>query len=67
MGKRGKGGREKEREGCTHAKKKRRKKKRRKKRRRRKRKKSGLYREEPLGEGQPSPWDGKFKVGGREC
>ena len=28
---------------------------------------SGLYREEPLGEGQPSPWAGKFRVGGRVC
>lgn len=28
---------------------------------------SGLYREKPLGEGQPSPWSGKFKVGGRVC
>ena len=27
----------------------------------------GLYREEPLGEGQPSPWAGKFRVGGRVC
>jgi hypothetical protein len=25
---------------------------------------SALYREEPLGEGQPSPWARKFKVGG---
>jgi hypothetical protein len=25
----------------------------------------GLYREEPLGEGQPSPWAGKFRVRGR--
>jgi hypothetical protein len=24
---------------------------------------SGLYREDSLGEGQPSPWTGKFKVG----
>lgn len=24
---------------------------------------SGFYREEPLGEGQPSPWDGMFRVG----
>jgi hypothetical protein len=24
-------------------------------------------REEPLGEVQPSPWAGKFKVGGRVC
>jgi hypothetical protein len=23
----------------------------------------GLYREEPLGEGHPSPWAGKFRVG----
>ena len=28
---------------------------------------SGLYREEPLREGQPSPWAGKFKVGDRVC
>jgi hypothetical protein len=28
---------------------------------------SGLYREEPLGEGQASPWAGKFRVGGRVC
>ena len=27
---------------------------------------SGLYREEPLGEGQPSPWAGKFRVEGRD-
>jgi hypothetical protein len=26
-----------------------------------------LYREEPLGEGQPSPWAGKFRVLGRVC
>lgn len=26
---------------------------------------SGLYREEPLGEGQPSPWAGEFRVGSR--
>jgi hypothetical protein len=26
-------------------------------------KRSGFYREEPLGEGQPSPWDGMFRVG----
>jgi len=25
------------------------------------------YREEPLGEGQPRSWAGKFKVGGRVC
>ena len=30
-------------------------------------KKSGLYREEPLGEGQPSPWAGKFRVEDRVC
>ena len=30
-------------------------------------KKSELYREEPLGEGQPSPWAGKFRVGGGIC
>jgi hypothetical protein len=24
---------------------------------------SGFYREKPLGEGQPSPWAGKFRVG----
>jgi hypothetical protein len=24
---------------------------------------SGLYRNEPLGEGQPSPWAGKFRFG----
>jgi hypothetical protein len=28
---------------------------------------SGLYREELLGEGQPSTWTRKFKVGGRAC
>ena len=28
---------------------------------------SELYKEEPLGKGQPSPWAGKFKVGGRVC
>lgn len=28
---------------------------------------SGFYREKPLGEGQPSPWAGKFRVGGRVC
>ena len=28
---------------------------------------SALCREESLGEGQPSPWAGKFKVGGRVC
>jgi hypothetical protein len=28
---------------------------------------SGLYREEPLGEGQPSPCPGKFWVGGKVC
>lgn len=26
---------------------------------------SGSYREEPLGEGQPSSWARKFRVGGR--
>ena len=26
-----------------------------------------LYREEPLGEGQPSPWADKFRVGGPVC
>ena len=26
---------------------------------------SGFYREEPLGEGQPSPWAAKFRVGGQ--
>jgi hypothetical protein len=26
-----------------------------------------LYREEPLGEEQPSPFAGKFKDGGRVC
>jgi hypothetical protein len=26
-----------------------------------------LSREEPLGEGQLSPWAGKFRVGGRIC
>lgn len=25
---------------------------------------SGLYREDPLGEGQPSPWTEEFRVGG---
>jgi hypothetical protein len=28
---------------------------------------SGLYREEPLGEGLPSLWAGKFSFGGRVC
>jgi hypothetical protein len=28
---------------------------------------SGIYKEEPLGEGQPSPWARKFRVGGRVC
>ena len=28
---------------------------------------SGLYREEPLGEGQPRSWAGEFRVGGRVC
>ena len=28
---------------------------------------SGLYREEPLGEGQPSPWAGKFRLEGSMC
>ena len=32
---------------------------------RKKTKMSGLYREEPLGEGQPSPWAGEVKVGDR--
>ena len=27
----------------------------------------GLYREEPLGEGQPSPWARKFRVWGKVC
>jgi hypothetical protein len=27
----------------------------------------GLYMEESLGEGQPSPWARKFRVGGRRC
>lgn len=27
----------------------------------------GLYREEPLREGQPSSWDGKLRVGSRVC
>ena len=26
---------------------------------------SGLYKKEPLGEGQPSSWTEKFRVGGR--
>ena len=34
---------------------------------RKKTKMSGLYREEALVEGQPSPWAGKFRVGGRVC
>jgi hypothetical protein len=38
-----------------------------KKRRKRGRPVSGLYREEPLGKGQPNPRAGKFKVGGRVC
>ena len=28
---------------------------------------SGLYREESLEEGQPSPWAGEFRVEGRVC
>jgi hypothetical protein len=28
---------------------------------------SGLYKEEPLGEGQASSWAGKCRVGGRVC
>lgn len=28
---------------------------------------SGVYREDPLGDGQPRPWVGKFKVGVRVC
>lgn len=28
---------------------------------------SGWYREEPLGDGQPSSWAGKFRVGDRIC
>jgi hypothetical protein len=28
---------------------------------------SGLYREEPLGERQPSLWAGMVRVGGRVC
>jgi hypothetical protein len=28
---------------------------------------SGLYREESLGQGQPSLWAGKFRVWGRIC
>jgi hypothetical protein len=28
---------------------------------------SGFYREEPLGEGQPSPWARKVRVGGGIC
>jgi hypothetical protein len=35
--------------------------------RERERKMSGLYMEEPLCEGQPSPWIGKFRVGFRVC
>ena len=35
------------------------------KKRERETKMSGLYREKPLREGQPSIWAGKFKVGGR--
>ena len=38
---------------------------RRERERERERKMFGLYREEPLGEGQPSPWTGKFRVGDR--
>jgi hypothetical protein len=40
---------------------------RRERERERERKMFGLYREEPLGEGQPSPWTGKFRVGDRVC
>jgi hypothetical protein len=36
-------------------------------RRRRDAQMSGLYREGPLGKGQPSPWAGKFRVGSRLC
>lgn len=28
---------------------------------------SGFYREEPLGEGRPSPWARKFRVEGEVC
>lgn len=28
---------------------------------------SGLYRQEPLAEGKPSPWAEKFRVKGRVC
>ena len=28
---------------------------------------SEFYREEPLEEGQPGPWSGNFKVGGKVC
>ena len=33
--------------------------------RERERKMSGLYREEPLGEGQSDPWDGEFQGWGQ--
>ena len=39
----------------------------RERRRRNETKMSGLYREEPLGEGQPSHLAGEFKTGGRVC
>lgn len=28
---------------------------------------AGLYRKEPLGEGQPNPWPGKFEIEGGVC
>ena len=37
------------------------------KEKKRMRKKSGLCRKDPLGEGQPSPWAGKLRVGGWVC
>lgn len=40
---------------------------RKKKRKREETKMSGLYGEGLLGEDQPSPWAGKFTVGGRVC
>lgn len=36
-------------------------------RRRERPKMSRLYREDPPGEGQPSPWAGKFRFAGRVC
>jgi hypothetical protein len=59
MGVGGRGGRERERGRGVLTE--------REKKRARENKMFGLYREEPLGEGQPNPWASKFKEGGRAC